>query len=817
MLKQFTKYTVTYHVNGGSGSVPAAQDKQQGDDLMLSNSTLTRDGFAQTGWNTNSDGTGTHYDLGGTYSADADVTLYAEWDFQGSGSSTDPYLIPSTEVWNFLANKVNSGTNYSGKYFRQTENISVTTMVGNSSESKPFSGTYDGDGKTLNLSLNTTTPHTAPFRYIVDANIKNVVTTGSVCSTDNHSSGLVGETDGTCTIRNCRVGANVSGSHYLGGIVGHCWHANISIIGCVYSGTLSPASGNFTGGIIGWGGDGGSHTMTISNCLFAGSLIGTTSFHPVGIVQTTNNTRTVSNTYYTVAHNLSDENTHGNSFVNGLTYKGEFAYSVTGGTDVTVAAAGTPTTSYDVSGLVFYGENGFALNGVLYGGNGDAISLNLTHADAPTGYSFRDYIADHGVLNTTSTPNTLTMPATNVTINARYSISKSISAYTPNGHDGWYLIASPIGTVNPANVLNMTSNTYDIFRFNQNPPATTTQQETVYLELENWADHEPGETEPRHFDLVPGRGYLYANNTDVTLTFIGTPYSGTDVVGLEYSTANQDIRMHGWNLIGNPFGVAATVDRASLKMNTNRDGFEAQTEGASVAAMEGVFVQATATGQSATFTVPTRGSEKAVVARTNIMVSGDKGKVLDNAIIRFDDGEALGKFQLRESSTKVYIPVDGKDYAIANADNQGEIPVNFRAEKNGSYTLSFSNENIDFGYLHLIDNMTGADVDLLVQPSYTFTSKTTDYESRFKLVFGANGPSTGSGTDEPFAFCANGEWIILNEGEATLQVIDIMGRLLLSEEVYSAFRIPHSAFTPGVYVLRIINGNDVRTQKIVVR
>ena len=107
---------------------------------------------------------------------------------------------------------------------------------------------------------------------------------------------------------------------------------------------------------------------------------------------------------------------------------------------------------------------------------------------------------------------------------------------------------------------------------------------------------------------------------------------------------------------------------------------------------------------------------------------------------------------------------------------------------------------------------------------YSFTAKPTDYASRFKLVFVANngdGPSTGSGADEPFAFCANGDWIILNpltsSGTSTLQVFDMLGRQLSSEEIHSAFRIPHSAFpTPGVYILRLINGNDVKTQKIIV-
>lgn len=340
--------------------------------------------------------------------------------FLGAGTEADPYLISSETDWNYLATKVNSGTNYAGKFFRQTANINVTTMVGNSSASRPFSGTYDGYGKTLNLNLNTTESHTAPFRFIENATIKNVVTTGSVHSTSNHPSGLVGTTDGTCTIQNCRVGANVGGAQHSGGIVGHSMSANISIIGCVYSGTLSPASGQYTGGILGWGGDGGGHTMIISNCLFAGTLVGSTRFHPVGIVQNTNNTRTVSNTYYTVAHNLSDENTDGNSFVYGLSYKGKFARSITAGTDVTVARAGA-TTVYDVSGITSYGT-GILYGGVLYAGNGEAVSLTLSHTDK-SGFSFSQYTVTGGgsLNNPTSNSPTLTMTDANQTINALFA------------------------------------------------------------------------------------------------------------------------------------------------------------------------------------------------------------------------------------------------------------------------------------------------------------------------------------------------------------------------------------------------------------
>ena len=357
----------------------------------------------------------------GNYQMGASARLVYETPyFLGAGTEADPYLISSEADWNYLAVKVNSGTSYAGKFFRQTANINVTTMVG-VSESKPFSGTYDGDGYTLNLNLNTTVSHTAPFRFIANATIKNVVTTGSVYSTSNHPSGLVGITDGTCTIQNCLVSANVGGAQHSGGIVGHSWHANISIIGCVYSGTLSPANGQKTGGILGWGGDEGGHTMTISNCLFAGSLApnSNTQFHPIGIVQNTNNTRLLSNTYYTVAHNMDDENTHGNSFVKGLTYKGKFARSITGGTGVMVANAGT-ATEYNVSGITSYGT-GILYGGVLYAGGGEAVSLTLSHAEAPSGTTFSQYTVTGGgtLSNPTSNSSTLTMTDANQVINVQ--------------------------------------------------------------------------------------------------------------------------------------------------------------------------------------------------------------------------------------------------------------------------------------------------------------------------------------------------------------------------------------------------------------
>ena len=388
------------------------------------------------------------------------------------------------------------------------------------------------------------------------------------------------------------------------------------------------------------------------------------------------------------------------------------------------------------------------------------------------------------------------------------TFEKVINGYGTATTGNYYLIASPvINDVTPTTDNGFLTNAYDLYRFNQ----------TAELEWENWKDAEFQNN--YHFDLVNGKGYLYANSGNVnntpntvTLTFEGVPYLGDGVIGLDYESDNS---FTGWNLIGNPFATEAILDQPFYKMNGEGTALTAKIEDltTTIDAMEGVFVEATDEGQSVTFTpqLPAKNGKQQVIAKTNILVIGNEGKVMDNAIVRFDGGATLGKFQLNANSTKVYIPQDGKDYAIVSAGEMGEIPFSFKAERNGSYTLGFTSEEVSFGYLHLIDNMTGADIDLLETSTYSFNAQTTDYASRFKLVF-----VTGNSTEDNFAFNSNGNWIISNEGEATLQVIDVTGRILSSETINGSCSKAINAAS-GVYMLRLINGNDVKVQKVVVK
>ena len=149
-----------------------------------------------------------------------------------------------------------------------------------------------------------------------------------------------------------------------------------------------------------------------------------------------------------------------------------------------------------------------------------------------------------------------------------------------------------------------------------------------------------------------------------------------------------------------------------------------------------------------------------------------------------------------------------------SSETAGEMPINFEAVSNGSYTLSVSPNGTSMVYLHLIDNKTGADIDLLKTPIYTFDAKTTDYASRFRLVFGANAASGDA--CEPFAYFNGSNWTVSNPSTATLQVVDVMGRIVSSQTINGNASINVSE-TAGVYVLRLVNGEKVMTQKIVVR
>ncbi|MBR4390607.1 MAG: chitobiase/beta-hexosaminidase C-terminal domain-containing protein [Bacteroidales bacterium] len=287
-----------------------------------------------------------------------------------------------------------------------------------------------------------------------------------------------------------------------------------------------------------------------------------------------------------------------------------------------------------------------------------------------------------------------------------------VTGYGENDNH-WHLIASPVmGETTPTNVNNLLEAEYDLYQFDQT------------AELEEWRNHKTNA-----FNLAAGKGYLYANNNTVTLRFEGQANTN-GTVNLSYSADNT---MAGWNLVGNPFGMAASIADGRPFYVMNEEGTEIITaETNAVNPMQGIFVVAeNANDGSITFTQGAVTPAKAIV----INVSQEEGTVIDRAVIRFDQTRDLDKIMLHEDNTKIYFDLDENEFAVVNAEKQGEMPVCFKTSDNGSYTLSIHVENMTLEYLHLIDSLTGDDIDLLKNPSYTFISKEGEHAQRFRIKY----------------------------------------------------------------------------------
>ena len=378
------------------------------------------------------------------------------------------------------------------------------------------------------------------------------------------------------------------------------------------------------------------------------------------------------------------------------------------------------------------------------------------------------------------------------------TVEKFITAATnwSTESNGWYFIASPI-TEAYTPTGGMIANDYDLYRLNNN-----TWENIKASSDENHSDFTA---------LVNGRGYLYANSNDQTLVFTGTAKT---------YNANYSIPVSkGWNLVGNPYTFNTWANTPFYTMNTEGTGLTANTVSTSTAIPPCTSIVVNAVGDGSIIfsnTMPSQsnhnsGNLQITLSQQMVTRSGATNTTMDNAIVSFNESDLLEKFNFGDNA-KLYIPQGDMDYAIAYSEKQGEMPLNFKATKNGSYTITVNAEGLEMDYLHLIDNLTGADIDLMTTPSYSFEGKTDDYASRFKLVFSA---VDNDNDNENFAFISNGEIIITGTG--TLQLIDMLGHQLFSREATSDFRLPTSDFSNGVYVLRLINGENVKTQKIIVK
>lgn len=387
-------------------------------------------------------------------------------------------------------------------------------------------------------------------------------------------------------------------------------------------------------------------------------------------------------------------------------------------------------------------------------------------------------------------------------------------------------------------------------------------------------DEEDGRMGNEHY-LVKGRGYLLAtretntflqchgtlNNDEVRIrvtrdgwynpgyNFLGNPY-------LTYLDFDEFARVNGETLWGDsvPQGgtwstnisnaAYAIIDEDPIPGEPDsvaymRGGYKYYTPNASlnkhsapryIAPHQGFMILATQAGV-AKFNTDMRsfegdsgyfrGDEHPAYALINLFAIDGNGNrdITTVELGRPDKGGAPLMRELKLATCHVYSRYEGKDWAIAfTQPGVTEVAIRFEAYQDGEYTLRWDTENGEFHYLHLIDNLTGTDIDCLTASEYRFTSTTMDYKSRFRLVFGYTGieePEIEEPVQGNFAY-QSGDALVVT-GEGTVELFDVMGRKLNTQRIEGVQgTMSVSGLTPGVYLLRLATTKGIRVQKIVI-
>ena len=307
--------------------------------------------------------------------------------------------IGSAADWNTFVTVIKSGEDFAGKTLTLTADIptaeeiaagttAVTTIT---SEEKAFCGTFDGQGHTINVDLNTSgNTATGLFSYVKGATIKDLTVTGTINNTGLYAGGLVGTAKGA-TIQNCTLAATINSSgNEIGAFVGGCSQidantpGNLTLQDCIFSGSIhitgSYGDSKSAGLVSVWN----NTSLTISNCLVKGSFSSERSgaqFYPIAFKNADATvTANVSETYYL---NTLPVTTSGENFIPGAKGKAVSTTYVEDQWDIPVTAA-DGSTYYEKSISISSAADWNAFAAAVTNGNTYEGKIVKLTADIPT-------------------------------------------------------------------------------------------------------------------------------------------------------------------------------------------------------------------------------------------------------------------------------------------------------------------------------------------------------------------------------------------------------------------------------------------------
>ena len=412
---------------------------------------------------------------------------------------------------------------------------------------------------------------------------------------------------------------------------------------------------------------------------------------------------------------------------------GTYTYNLYDGTSQ--VASNINATNYTISNAAGNTVHRYTLKTNYYGGETDASNMaGLTMGNA----SLSTLALNANDKMTVTENSTLTVSGTlsdenadnlifengaqlvNNSTGVQATMKKNISGYT--GDEGWYTISAPFVSLTPSADNGLISGSYDLYAYDEDGGT----------EGKEWINYKSGS-----FNLTPSSGYLYANSTTQNLGLSGELNSGiySQTVNLAYNNSIESLK--GFNLLGNPtaheISFTKSADVADGYYYVDNGNAWVYSPNNIVPVGRGFLVKANATGQTVTLNPQSK--------RDN--PDPDKSQYLclsigqDKAYVKLNEGVSMPLIDLNGNHSCLYFLRDQKPYVMLVQDNAETLDLCFESKHNGNHTITVDTNGLSLNYLHLIDSLTGNDVDLLTTPSYTFEAQKDSTISRFRLVFKA--------------------------------------------------------------------------------
>jgi hypothetical protein len=412
-------------------------------------------------------------------------------------------------------------------------------------------------------------------------------------------------------------------------------------------------------------------------------------------------------------------------------------------------------------------------------------------------------------------------------------VPATVQRYISGAAEDWHFLSAPVsdqviagsswvpkGSYGTGNVLTGTG--YDMYIWNEPTPCWTYQLNATVVPTWPFIHSSP--------NFMQGRGYLYStqalnptkefrgllNNglVSIPVTRIG-PYQGPEI---------NDVR--GFNLIGNPY--PSSIDwkagtgwaRTNLVSNvgggydmwiwnpaSNNYGVYNSTgtigtNGVTqyIAPTQGYFVRAASSG-TVSLTNASRVNDgasnwlkitsgKGTINNLKIRIASNEGHGYDEVLLQFgyptNEAGALKLFSRSESAPSAYLNDLKKDLSVrylTDTNENSQVPLQFKAGKDGNYAISIGNESTSFDVLLLEDKKTKTVSDLNVNPIYQFKGAIKDATDRFVLHFA---PITAELVNLPAVIYYDGNEInvdlTLIEEQTDIKIYDMLGKLLVDKK-----------------------------------